>query len=309
VSGPDADREAGADKPFHFTDRRRFDPETGARRDPAPGDAGRRTGGVDGGGGGSFGRGGSPFGPTGAAADPGNPANAAQPISAEATAPELEAAHQEAAERTADLQRVTAEYANYRKRVDRDRQQVVLAAKAAVLTEMLPVLDDVDRAAAHGDLTGAFKTVAEKLSGVLRKLGLEQVGADGDPFDPALHEAVQFATSSEVAEPTVTEVLRHGYSISERLVRPAVVVVTGPEHEADAESGTVGDASGESQVDAVLSPVSQAGSSDGADQEPADREPADQEPADQEPADREPADREPADPQKVDRTEDPDQDH
>ncbi len=309
MSGPDADREAGADKPFHFTDRRRFDPETGARRDPAPGDAGRRTGGVDGGGGGSFGRGGSPFGPTGAAADPGNPANAAQPISAEATAPELEAAHQEAAERTADLQRVTAEYANYRKRVDRDRQQVVLAAKAAVLTEMLPVLDDVDRAAAHGDLTGAFKTVAEKLSGVLRKLGLEQVGADGDPFDPALHEAVQFATSSEVAEPTVTEVLRHGYSISERLVRPAVVVVTGPEHEADAESGAVGDASGESQVDAVLSPVSRAGSSDVADQEQADQEQADQEQADQEQADQEQADQEQAEQPQVDRTEDPDQGH
>jgi len=252
VTGPDADREAGADKPFHFTDRRRIDPQTGARRAPASGDAAR---GTDDRMGGLPGRGGSLFGPAGAAADPGDPGNAAQPISAELTTPELEAAQQEAAERTADLQRVTAEYANYRKRVDRDRQQVVLAAKAAVLTEMLPILDDVDRAAAHGDLTGAFKTVADKLSGVLRKLGLGQVGAEGDPFDPALHEAVQFATSSEVAEPTVTEVLRHGYSIAERLVRPAVVVVTGPEREADAESGAGGDAAGESAGDSAVDPA------------------------------------------------------
>ncbi len=220
MTGPENGTDRPGDKRFQFTDRRRFDPNTGARRDPAGDSAGP-------------GRGGSPFAATGVSADPGNPANAAQSISADIAGPELEAAQQEAAERTADLQRVTAEYANYRKRIDRDREQVVLAAKATVLTEMLPVLDDVDRADAHGDLVGAFKAVADKLSGVLSKLGLQQVGAQGDPFDPALHEAVQFATSTEVTEPTVTDVLRHGYSISERLVRPAVVVVTGPAQDAE----------------------------------------------------------------------------
>ncbi|MDQ2845392.1 MAG: nucleotide exchange factor GrpE [Actinomycetota bacterium] len=232
-----------SDKPFHFTDRRRFDPKTGARREGSAGGAAP----VDSS---AFGPKGAPFGPGGVSGNPADPANAAQPISAEVGTPELEAAQQAVlddarsavAERTADLQRVTAEYANYRKRVDRDREQVTLAAKATVLTEMLTVLDDIDRADAHGDLTGAFKSVADKLSGVLTRLGLEQVGAQGDPFDPAHHDAVQFATSADVAEPTVTDVLRHGYSISGRLVRPAVVVVTGPEHEDAADSVDAADA-------------------------------------------------------------------
>ena len=117
---------------------------------------------------------------------------------------ELDLARQEAAERTADLQRVTAEYANYRKRVDRDRESVIAAAKASVIMELLTVLDDLDRARAHGDLVGSFGTVADKLTGALSKLGLEPLGAVGDPFDPAVHEAVQFGTSTEVTEPTVT---------------------------------------------------------------------------------------------------------
>ncbi len=224
---PDGD-DRGRDKPFHFVDRRRLDPLTGARRE-VPGDSSTPASSP-------FGPQGAPFGPAGGSGNPADPANAAQPISAEVVTPELEAAQQEAAERTADLQRVTAEYANYRKRIDRDREQVTLMAKATVLTEMLTVLDDIDRADAHGDLTGAFKSVADKLSGVLTRLGLEQVGAQGDPFDPAHHEAVQFATSLDVAEPTVTSVLRHGYSISGRLVRPAVVVVTGPEQQDAADS-------------------------------------------------------------------------
>ena len=195
-----------ADRSFHVTDRRRIDPDTLAARDvPTPGSA---------------------------EADPGNPDNAGQPISAGVfDEMALGLAQQEAAERTADLQRVSAEYANYRRRVDRDRAAEREANTAKILGEMLPVLDDLDRAEQHGDLTGAFKTVADKLAETLTKLGLTKVGAEGDAFDPALHEAVQFATSPEVTEPTVSAVFRRGYAIGERLIRPAVVVVTGPEHE------------------------------------------------------------------------------
>lgn len=208
--GKDSGRDDGdVEKAFQFTDRRRIDPETGELRGPR------------------------------AAADPGNPANAAQPITATVTAnsDELALAKLEAAERTSDLQRISAEYANYRKRTERDRQQAVLAGKAAVLTELLPVLDDLDRAEAHGDLTGPFKTVADKLLATLNKLGLNRFGAQHDEFDPTVHEAVQFATSAEVAHPTVTAVLRHGYTFSDRLVRPAVVAVTGPEHDSAAPAG------------------------------------------------------------------------
>lgn len=224
------ERDTGADKPFQFTDRRRFDPATGARRAQTPAAAAAA--------------GGGPAAPGTPAADPGNPENAAQPLSVDATSVdvnsvELQQARQEAAERTADLQRVSAEYANYRKRVDRDREQVAAVARSSVIAELLAVLDDVDRAQAHGDLVGAFKSTTDKLSGALGKLGLQRVGETGDAFDPARHEAVQFATSADVSEPTVTEVLRVGYAISERLVRPAVVVVTGPEHETAAAPADV----------------------------------------------------------------------
>ena len=129
-------------------------------------------------------------------------------------------------ERTADLQRVTAEYANYRKRIDRDREVVVTNAKAQVITQLLPILDDVERAAAHGDLTGAFKSVADKLVNALEQAGLEPFGHEGEPFDPSVHEAVQHDTSPEVSEPTVTGVLRRGYKIGDKLARAALVAVT-----------------------------------------------------------------------------------
>ena len=100
------------------------------------------------------------------------------------SAAELDLAKQEAAERTADLQRVTAEYANYRKRVDRDRESVITTAKSSVIMELLTVLDDLDRARAHGDLVGSFGAVADKLTGALPKLGLKPLGAVGDPVRP-----------------------------------------------------------------------------------------------------------------------------
>jgi molecular chaperone GrpE len=129
-------------------------------------------------------------------------------------------------ERTADLQRLQAEYANYRKRIDRDREVVVNTAKASVATELLPVLDDIERAAQHGDLTGAFKAVADKLMATLERTGLESFGHDGEPFDPAVHEAVQHDTSPDVTGPTVTAVLRRGYRFGDRVVREALVAVT-----------------------------------------------------------------------------------
>ncbi|MFD7658840.1 nucleotide exchange factor GrpE [Actinosynnema sp. NPDC059797] len=134
-------------------------------------------------------------------------------------------------ERTADLQRLTAEYANYRKRVERDRELVITTAKAQVAGELLGVLDDVERAEAHGDLTGAFKAVADKLVNTLRGLGLEPFGHEGEEFDPSVHEAVQHSTSPEVSGPTVTAVLRRGYRYGERVLRPALVGVTDHEPE------------------------------------------------------------------------------
>jgi molecular chaperone GrpE len=129
-------------------------------------------------------------------------------------------------ERTADLQRLQAEYANYRKRIDRDREVVITSAKAAVATELLAVLDDIERAEQHGDLNGAFKSVADKLVATLQRVGLEPFGHDGEPFDPSVHEAVQHSTSPEVSGPTVTAVLRRGYKFGDRLVRAALVAVT-----------------------------------------------------------------------------------
>ena len=129
-------------------------------------------------------------------------------------------------ERTADLQRLQAEYANYRKRIDRDREVVTNTAKASVAQELLSVLDDIDRAQQHGDLTGAFKAVADKLVATLERVGLESFAHEGEEFDPSVHEAVQHDTSPEVSGPTVTAVLRRGYRFGDRVVRAALVGVT-----------------------------------------------------------------------------------
>jgi hypothetical protein len=132
---------------------------------------------------------------------------------------------------------VTAEYANYRKRVDRDRQLVVDNATGAVLAALLPVLDDIDRARQHGDLTGAFKAVADQLEATLEKLGLQPYGAEGDRFDPTLHEAVAYQTSPDVTEPTCVAVFRRGYRFGERLLRAPLVSVAEP---APADTGPAG---------------------------------------------------------------------
>jgi molecular chaperone GrpE len=142
---------------------------------------------------------------------------------------ELAALRSALEERTKDLQRITAEYANYRKRVDRDRALVVEQATGNVLAVLLPVLDDLDRARDHGDLTGPFAAVAEQLTTALSKFGLTPFGAKGDPFDPTRHDAVAHSTSAEVTEPTCVDVMRRGYLLGERLLRPALVAVADPE--------------------------------------------------------------------------------
>jgi len=185
-------------------DRRRIDPETGAVRTPDDSDRSGRP---------------APDQNTSGAAEPQADIPADDPRVVELTA--------EVAERTADLQRLSAEYANYRRRVDRDRDAVLVNARAQFVGELLTILDDVERAGTHGDLTGPFKSVADKLVSVVQKLGLEPFGVEGEPFDPSVHEAVHHE-SADVTGPTVTvlaSVMRRGYRIGDRVLRPAMVGV------------------------------------------------------------------------------------
>jgi molecular chaperone GrpE len=187
-------------------DKRRIDPVTGQVRVPPAGE--------------------QPAG-GGAHSDDGDLAEAGGPVGTT----ELDALQAQLDERTGDLQRISAEYSNYRRRVDRDRQLVIDSAKAHVVTQLLTVLDDIERAQEHGDLSGPFKAVADKVISALQGQGLAPFGAIGDAFDPGVHEAVQHSTSPEVEKPTVTAVLRLGYRFGERVLRPAMVAVT------DAEGG------------------------------------------------------------------------
>jgi molecular chaperone GrpE len=197
-------------------DRRRIDPVTGKVRDPAQQQA-------------------SP----GEAARPGErgkhvPRHAAGADDSASAALQL-------AERTADLQRVQAEYANYRKRVERDRVAVREQALANVLSQLLPILDDIGRAREHGELSGGFKSVAESIEAATAKLGLVQYGEPGEPFDPNVHEALMHSYSGEVTGPTCVQVLQPGYKVGERILRPARVAVAEPSASgAGEEPGEVG---------------------------------------------------------------------
>jgi molecular chaperone GrpE len=175
------------------TDKRRIDPETGQVRHVASGVA-----------------------PSGAAPDAGDPKGGP----GEATADKV-------AELTADLQRVQADYANYRKRALRDQEAIAERAKAAVVSQLLGVLDDLDRARSHGDLeSGPLKLVADKLLSALTGLGLAAFGAEGDDFDPVLHEAVQHeGDGSEGSKPVIGNVMRHGYKLGDQVLRHALVGV------------------------------------------------------------------------------------
>jgi molecular chaperone GrpE len=179
-------------------DRRRIDPETGQLREPG-----------------------------GTAAGAGHPS--ALPDDDEAAARAESAAAEQTDARIAelvdDIKRLKAEYDNYRRRVERDRQATVDAAHAAVLASLLPVLDDIERARAHGDLVGTFGTIGDQLVATVTKLGLERFGEPGEPFDPSVHEALVHTTAPGLSGPTAVEVYRGGYRYAGRVLRPAQVVV------------------------------------------------------------------------------------
>lgn len=187
------------EEPVTITDKRRIDPETGDVRDPSAEPS-----------------------PSGAASVPG-----ADP------APSEEG--DKIAELTADLQRVQADFANYRKRALRDQQVTGERAKAAVITQLLGVLDDLDRARTHGDLeSGPLKAVSEKLVTTLEGLGLTSFGAEGEEFDPSLHEAVQH--EGDGSSPVVGTVMRRGYKVGDLVVRHAMVGVVDTVENADVNS-------------------------------------------------------------------------
>jgi molecular chaperone GrpE len=185
-------------------DKRRIDPETGAVREP-----------------------GAAWHPLGATPPegPASPADGVPEADADA-APSLEL---QLAERTSDLQRLQAEYANYRRRVERDRAANREQAVAAVLINFLPVLDDIGRAREHDELEGGFRSVGEALEQTVEKLGLTRFGDPGDAFDPTLHEALTHGHSAEVTQPTCVQIFASGYRIGDRVVRPARVGVVEPE--------------------------------------------------------------------------------
>lgn len=195
---------ADSHEPVTVTDKRRIDPETGEVRPGTRGSEGNQ----------------STSGPA-----PGGP----EP---EVFAGESPEEQDKASELLADLQRVQADFANYRKRSLRDQQVAAERAKATVVTQLLPVLDDLDRARSHGDLeSGPLKAVADKLVSVLEGLGLSGFGAEGDEFDPALHEAVQH--EGDGSHPVVGTVMRRGYRVGDLVVRHALVGVVDTVPQAD----------------------------------------------------------------------------
>jgi molecular chaperone GrpE len=173
------------------TDKRRIDPETGEVRHAPPG--AEPGGAVPGGSGGG-------------------------------KATETEA---KVAELTADLQRVQADFTNYRKRALRDQQAAADRAKAAVVGQLLGVLDDLERARKHGDLeSGPLRSVADKLMSALTGLGLTAFGAEGEDFDPVLHEAVQHeGDGADGSKPVIGTVMRQGYKLGDQVLRHALVGV------------------------------------------------------------------------------------
>ncbi|MGH3356032.1 MAG: nucleotide exchange factor GrpE [Nocardioidaceae bacterium] len=216
------------DRPV-FRDRRRIDPETGELREPqqtaAPEQPQDAVGdehvdpALD-----------PDLQPEGSDTDPAEQVETAEPVD---RAAELETS---LAERTLDLQRLQADYVNYKRRVDRDRELVRDSATASVLTALLPVLDDLDRAREHGELEGGFKAVADSLNRTVSGLGLERYGEVGDGFDPRIHEALMHAHADDIDGPTCTAILQPGYRIGERIIRPARVAVAEPGEPAGASA-------------------------------------------------------------------------
>ena len=205
---PDAPEDLGAEQGDRtepsgptIRDRRRIDPETGQPRQPKEADE--------------------------TAPDEGS-AVAADPIAAAKVA-ELE---EVAAERTADLQRLQAEYANYKKRVDRDRGLARASGIEAVVLDLLPVLDSIEAAREHEELVGGFKLVADELEKISAKYGLEVYGEVGEVFDPQIHEALMhmpYPGEEEITETVISAVMQKGVKLNDRVLRPARVGVADPE--------------------------------------------------------------------------------
>jgi molecular chaperone GrpE len=170
----------------------------------------------------------APPSPDGEAADRERSAPPQPPGTEPDAEPDAEALRAEVAERVADLQRVKAEYDNYRKRTHRDRLAVRQVAVANVLRGLLPVLDAVEQARQHGDVTGEFAIVADALETQLAALGLEAFGEPGDPFDPVLHDALSHRGPTGTDRAVCAEVLRPGYRVGDHLLRPATVTVVAP---------------------------------------------------------------------------------
>jgi molecular chaperone GrpE len=185
-------------------DRRRIDPETYEVREPQA---------------------------TAAPPTAGTEEAASPVVEAEAQVIELKAA---LAERTSDLQRLQAEYVNYKRRVDRDRDLARKVTIEGVLKDFLSVLDDVRSAREHEELNGGFKAVAEEIERVTSKYGLETFGEAGEPFNPHIHEALLHAHAEGIDGPTCVEILQPGYRIGDRILRPARVAVAEPDPNAPA---------------------------------------------------------------------------
>jgi len=198
VTDPGHSEEENAGEGVRVSDKRRIDPDTYEVREGVSATAGTS-----------------------------DDALAAEHAAASAVEGDVTAVEAKVAELTADLQRLHAEYANYRKRVERDREVMQAAAVGAAITELLPVLDDIERAREHGELEGAFRTVGEALESTLTKLGLERFGAAGEEFDPLVHEALTSEENDAVSEPTVVTVYQPGYRFADRVLRPARVAVAG----------------------------------------------------------------------------------
>ena len=185
-------------------DRRRIDPETYQVREPQE---------------------------TAAPADSGPPAPTDEKKASAVT--ELK---EQLAERTSDLQRLQAEYVNYKRRVDRDRDLSRKVGIEGVLKDLLPVLDDLRSAREHGELTGAFKAVGDEVERITGKYGLVAFGEKGDPFDPHIHEALLHAHATGIDGPTCVEILQPGYKVGDKVLRPARVAVAEPDLDATTET-------------------------------------------------------------------------
>jgi molecular chaperone GrpE len=187
----------------------------------------------------------------------GGPAPQAEPDGSVAPG-ELEGLKANLAERTSDLQRLQAEYVNYKRRVDRDREVVRRHGIESVLRDLLSVLDDIRSAREHeGELSGGFKAVAAAVERVASKYGLEAYGAKGDPFDPHIHEALMHAHAEGITGPTCVEILQPGYRVQDKVLRPARVAVAEPDPNAPAATEAADTSAEATATDAQPTDVSQ----------------------------------------------------